>query len=290
MNYSVNSEEERAFLERYNINDYDRPSLAADIVTFAMMQDGRQDNIRKLVNRELKVLLIKRAAFPYKNSWAIPGGFVRKGETVEEAAKRELFEETGVKDSYLRLAGVYSDTERDPRGWIISNSFISIVDAMECSLRADTDAWEAAWFNVLMNSEVVESEKETVTYRHTLRLTNEEIVLEATVLQKRKAKGHKSSSVYVIEANNGLAFDHAKIIVSSMVELREIMRNDLRLAFDFLPDTFTLAQMQNTVEKVLDTELLTANFRRKVAAYVEETGEVVEGEGHRPAQLFSVKI
>ena len=65
MTYDINSSEEREYLENYNIEQFERPSVATDIVAFAVMQDGEQSNIRKLENRELKLLLIKRSQLPY---------------------------------------------------------------------------------------------------------------------------------------------------------------------------------------------------------------------------------
>lgn len=304
MTYDINSSEEREYLENYNIEQFERPSVATDIVAFAVMQDGEQSNIRKLENRELKLLLIKRSQFPYKGAWALPGGFLRPGETIEETAKRELLEETGVKNPFLHLAGVYSEGERDPRGWIISNSFISLINAENCSLRADTDAWDAAWFCVKLQSDNTSSDDSTSTtkmIKHTLTLSfdsassdsnikgDENIEIKAIVSEKSTRKGHNHVSSYQIVDSGELGFDHAKIIVQSLLELRDMMEYDLRIAFDLLPESFTLAQLQSTIEKVTDKKFLSANFRRKVAEYVEETGEIIEGYGHRPAMLFRVK-
>lgn len=304
MKYNINSSEEREYLESYNIDSFDRPSVAADIVAFAVMQDGEQSNIRKLANRELKLLLIKRSQFPYKGTWALPGGFLKRGETIEETAKRELFEETGVENPFLHLAGVYAEEGRDPRGWIISNSFISLINAENCALRADTDAWDAAWFCVKLQSEIISvsnSSSAAQVVKHTLTLSfdssasdsningDENIAIKAVVSEKSTRKGHNQISSYQILDSGAIAFDHAKIIVRSLLELREMMKYDLRIAFDLLPQSFTLAQLQSTIEKVADKKLLSANFRRKVADYVEETGEVIDGQGHRPAKLFRVK-
>ena len=304
MTYDINSSEEREYLENYNIGQFERPSVATDIVAFAVMQDGEQSNIRKLANRELKLLLIKRSQFPYKGAWALPGGFLRPGETIEETAKRELLEETGVENPFLHLAGVYSETERDPRGWIISNSFISLINAENCILRADTDAWDAAWFCVKLQSDNTSSDNSTSTtkmIKHTLTLSfdsassdsnikgDENIEIKAIVSEKSTRKGYNHVSSYQIVDSGELGFDHAKIIVQSLLELRDMMEYDLRIAFDLLPESFTLAQLQSTIEKVTDKKFLSANFRRKVAEYVEETGEVIEGYGHRPAMLFRVK-
>ena len=304
MTYDINSSEEREYLENYNIEQFERPSVATDIVAFAVMQDGEQSNIRKLENRELKLLLIKRSQFPYKGAWALPGGFLRPGETIEETAKRELLEETGVENPFLHLAGVYSEAGRDPRGWIISNSFISLINAENCSLRADTDAWDAAWFCVKLQSDNTSSDDSTSTtkmIKHTLTLSfdsassdsnikgDENIEIKAIVSEKSTRKGHNHVSSYQIVDSGELGFDHAKIIVQSLLELRDMMEYDLRIAFDLLPESFTLAQLQSTIEKVTDKKFLSANFRRKAYDYVEETGEVIEGYGHRPAMLFRVK-
>ena len=304
MTYDINSSEEREYLENYNIEQFERPSVAADIVAFAVMQDGEQSNIRKLANRELKLLLVKRSQFPYKGAWALPGGFLRSGETIEETAKRELLEETGVENPFLHLAGVYSEAGRDPRGWIISNSFISLINAENCSLRADTDAWDAAWFCVKLQSDNTSSDDSTSTtkmIKHTLTLSfdsassdsnikgDENIEIKAIVSEKSTRKGHNHVSSYQIVDSGELGFDHAKIIVQSLLELRDMMEYDLRIAFDLLPESFTLAQLQSTIEKVTDKKFLSANFRRKASDYVEETGEVIEGYGHRPAMLFRVK-
>lgn len=304
MTYDINSSEEREYLENYNIEQFERPSVATDIVAFAVMRDGEQSNIRKLENRELKLLLIKRSQFPYKGAWALPGGFLRPGETIEETAKRELLEETGVENPFLHLAGVYSEAGRDPRGWIISNSFISLINAENCSLRADTDAWDAAWFCVKLQSDNTSSDDSTSTtkmIKHTLTLSfdsassdsnikgDENIEIKAIVSEKSTRKGHNHVSSYQIVDSGELGFDHAKIIVQSLLELRDMMEYDLRIAFDLLPESFTLAQLQSTIEKVTDKKFLSANFRRKASDYVEETGEVIEGYGHRPAMLFRIK-
>ena len=304
MTYDINSSEEREYLEDYNIEQFERPSVATDIVAFAVMRDGEQSNIRKLENRELKLLLIKRSQFPYKGAWALPGGFLRPGETIEETAKRELLEETGVENPFLHLAGVYSEAKRDPRGWIISNSFISLINAENYSLRADTDAWDAAWFCVKLQSDNTSSDDSTSTtkmIKHTLTLSfdsassdsnikgDENIEIKAIVSEKSTRKGHNHVSSYQIVDSGELGFDHAKIIVQSLLELRDMMEYDLRIAFDLLPESFTLAQLQSTIEKVTDKKFLSANFRRKASDYVEETGEVIEGYGHRPAMLFRVK-
>ena len=89
-----------------------------------------------------KVVLIRRGSEPFEGEWALPGGFVEVGETVEEAAVREAAEETGLAVEVARLVGVYSDPERDPRGHNVSVAFLARVLSGE--LAAATDASEAA--------------------------------------------------------------------------------------------------------------------------------------------------
>jgi 8-oxo-dGTP diphosphatase len=104
------------------------PLLAADCVVFDA--GGR-------------VLLIRRRHPPFKGRYALPGGFVEIGETVEEACRRELAEETGVKAGRLRLVGVYSDPKRDPRGHTCSAVFLAKV--ARAAPKAGDDAAAAEW-------------------------------------------------------------------------------------------------------------------------------------------------
>lgn len=74
-----------------------------------------------------RVLLIRRKNEPFKGAYALPGGFVEIGETVEAACRRELFEETGIEVDRLHLVGVYSDPRRDPRGHTVSIAFLALL-------------------------------------------------------------------------------------------------------------------------------------------------------------------
>jgi len=93
-----------------------------------------------------RVLLIRRGNPPFQGQYALPGGFVDVGETVEDACRRELKEETGLTVGALKLIGVYSDPKRDPRGHTCSVAFLAHVDAAEP--KAGDDAAAAAWVKV----------------------------------------------------------------------------------------------------------------------------------------------
>ena len=96
-------------------------------------------------SEEGHVLLIRRASDPYEGLWALPGGFVEVGETLEAAATREAEEETGLEVEVVRLVGVYSDPDRDPRGHNVSVAFLARVQGGEPS--AATDAAEVSFLD-----------------------------------------------------------------------------------------------------------------------------------------------
>ena len=112
--------------------DYPRPALTVDIALF-----------HRLGNR-VEVLLIKRAREPFKGLWALPGGFVDKDESLEDAAARELLEETGLSHAHLEQVGAFGDPGRDPRGHTVSVVFAAMLDDRIRPSAAD-DASDAAW-------------------------------------------------------------------------------------------------------------------------------------------------
>src|SRR5688572_28717054 len=107
--------------------------VTVDLVVFALR------------DAELHVLLIRRGLPPFAGSWALPGGFVRDGESLEEAARRELQEETGVRDVYLEQLYTFGDPERDPRGRIVTVAYYALLTGDIAPLVAGTDAGDAQW-------------------------------------------------------------------------------------------------------------------------------------------------
>jgi 8-oxo-dGTP diphosphatase len=121
--------------DRHTPFSAERPAVSVDVVIFSLRED------------DLKALLIRRAALPYKGKWAIPGGFVRPGESLDDAAKRELEEETGLRDVYLEQLYTFGAPKRDPRGRIITVAYFALV-AAGVTARAGDDAAEAAWHSM----------------------------------------------------------------------------------------------------------------------------------------------
>ena len=114
--------------------EYARPALTVDCVVFGF-DDG-----------ELKVLLIQRGLQPFKGRWALPGGFVRVTETVDDAARRELAEETGLKNVFLEQLYTFGALYRDPRERIVSVAYYALVRLDDFKTRAASDAAAARWF------------------------------------------------------------------------------------------------------------------------------------------------
>lgn len=115
---------------------YPRPAVTTDCVVFGETEG------------HVEVLLVKRANEPFKDEWALPGGFLEENETLEDCAARELMEETGLFGIELRQFAAFSALGRDPRGRTISVAYAAFVKKDGCAVRAADDAKEVAWFPV----------------------------------------------------------------------------------------------------------------------------------------------
>lgn len=204
---------------------YPHPAVTVDCVVFGLADD------------DLNVLLIQRDLEPYQGAWALPGGFVKIDEGLEDAARRELEEETGVRDLYLEQLAAFGDPGRDPRERVITVAYVAIVNLFEHPVAAATDARNAGWF-------------------HTDELP-------------------------------ALAFDHATVLAAAQGRLRAKVHRE-PIVFEFLPEKFTLRQVQSLYETILGEELDKRNFRKKIQStgLLIATDEVEMDVAHRAAQLF----
>lgn len=216
---------EEARVHRYDASKYERPSVTVDVVMMTLHQ------------RDLQVLLVKRRSWPYEGMWAIPGGFVNINESLEDAAKRELQEETGVQNVYLEQLYTFGDPKRDPRTHVITVVYFALLDAQQLSVKAADDAVDVGWF-----------------------------------------------SVYQLPP---LAFDHDKIIQYTLDRLRGKL-DYTTIAFNLLPEQFTLRELQRVNEIILHKKVDKRNFRKKVLAtgILEDTGAKKMEGTHRPARLY----
>jgi 8-oxo-dGTP diphosphatase len=117
--------------------EYEKPVLAVDAVVFGFDYG------------DLKILLIKRGLEPFIGQWALPGGFVRKGESPDRAVRRELAEETGIaQEVFLEQLYTFGEPDRDPRGWVPTVAHFALVKLSDFTIKAATDAKDVQWFRV----------------------------------------------------------------------------------------------------------------------------------------------
>ena len=204
---------------------YARPAVTADCVVFGL---DRED---------LKILLIQRQFDPFAGCWALPGGFAVVGESMEETARRELAEETGLSGIFLEQLYTFSNPTRDPREHVVTVAYYALVNLTEHHPVAASDARSAAWFEVGNTPE--------------------------------------------------LAFDHQQILDLAHNRLQGKIRYQ-PIGFELLPDKFTLRQLQQMYEKILDREIDKRNFRRKILRMdiLKELEEIEADVAHRAARLY----
>lgn len=116
--------------------DYPRPAVTTDICLFTVVDD------------DLRILLVRRGEEPFKGSWALPGGFLREDETLDDCAARELQEEAGVTIPHLEAFATFSDPGRDPRYRVITAAYFALVPATDHILKSGSDAADAQWHSL----------------------------------------------------------------------------------------------------------------------------------------------
>lgn len=228
-------EGEAKFLREYEPGSFPRPSVTVDLVVLTV------------VDKLLRVLLVKRGEHPFKNRWALPGGFVRvgdaredQGEDLEAAARRELEEETGLSHDtagriHLAQVGAFGKPNRDPRMRVISVAYVALVRPELVPLvRGGGDASHARWF----------------------------------AIEELPPDGHE------------LAFDHAEILESAIARLRADL-DRTSVAFELVHDTFTIQELRAVHEALRGETLDPGNFRKKFLRMLED-GVIEAARGKRP--------
>lgn len=241
----VLSEKDKEFLKTYDASAYEKFSLSVDTSLFRYTYEKGKP-------AKLELLLIKRKNSPYDNAWALPGGFCELGEDLKTAAKRELFEETGLKARYYGQVHTYSEVSRDPRTRVVGTNYLAVIPfGKESKPKANDDAKEAAWFEVTMHRMPIDQDN----YHIKLGLKNEHANLSASIAINRKEGEWERT----LEHSEGLAFDHAKMIAMATEALRQkAWQSDL--AFNFLEKEFALFDLQRIFETITRKELLRTTF------------------------------
>lgn len=251
IDYASMTEEE--YLEQFDPSLFPTQSVTVDMLIFAMNRE-----------QQLELLLIKRGGHPCRGKWAIPGGFVEKNESLDEAAARELKEETDLEGIYLEQLYTFGAVLRDPRARVISVAYIALVPAKLLEFRAGDDAVDACIFEV--------KQENGTFYLHSkernLTLTRED-----------------------------LAFDHGEIIEKGLERLKgKVTYSDIALELLRDKEKFSIFELQVIHEALTGEDIDIANFRRSFKKKFIDTGRVEKLEekcydySRKPSSYYRLKL
>lgn len=291
------NESRHGFFRDDSNNSQIHSSNTVDMVIFSTV-DGEDKDPRRLPDKVLQILLVKRKKGFLTSGddelqggkWSLPGGFVNYEEEIDEAAVRELKEETNLENVYMEQLYTWGRVYPNLRKRVISTSYMALVDQKKFAVRSGEDAEEVRWFNV--HSNVVEKRKRPTKNGYILEkifeiiVEDKEIAIKDHVVVKTTVEGHisKIENTY-IENKNGLAFEHAKVIQYALDRMKnKVMYTDI--AFSLMPELFTLTELQKVYEVLYRRELADAYFRKKVKRMLTKTALLSEGKRFRPSKLY----
>ena len=212
------------FLKEYDPYQYKNPCATTDMVLFSYAGEKPDTDA-------LKVLLVCRKNHPSIGYWALSGGFVELYENLEDTARRELEEETGVKGLPVEQFACYGDYQRDPRARVITTAYFSLVNEKEVRVKAGDDAADAAWFTVkLKKGESKDITTDAAVIRRedfSLELENEDRGLKIrAVICKEERQGLVRERKYKVKEGGMVAVDHAAILTQALEVIQQRIRKN----------------------------------------------------------------
>ena len=189
------------FLEAYDPKKYDCPCNTVDIAVFQAGEEG------------FRLLMIRRKNHPNIGFWALPGGFVDIRENLEDAAKRELQEETGVTGISPVQVRTWGSYDRDPRWRVITTLYCTVI-TKQLSVKGGDDAADARWFDVHLEETPSGEDGAVVTL--TLTDPSSNLTLQAAAERSRTGDGFLSEDVYRQLHTDKIAGDHALLIMDAL--------------------------------------------------------------------------
>lgn len=241
-----------------------------DLLIFGI-SDKENTNIRELSKKNLSIILVKRDKEPFKDMLVLPGGYVNNEETSEEAAKRILEKETGLKNINLYLSGINDGVQRDPRNRTVSVSYIALVDVE----RIDKELREnSKWYdiNYYINDDSIDIKLDDIVFN-----------------VGRKIIDNKCGYEQYYQTNEvQLGFDHDIILTKGIMDLRTKVQNT-DIIFNLFPERFTIGSLEQVYEDILKEKVVNSAFRRTFTDKLEITNEMVKTGGHRPSYLYKYK-
>ena len=261
-------------MENKNELKMDKFALSTDVLIFSVSK-GEAKTCRNLSDKFFSILLVKRNKDPFKDTWCLPGGFVGENETIDSAADRILEKETNLTNIYKEQLYTFGEVDRDPRTRVISTAYMALIDKQKITNQLSKDA---SWFNIHI---IEENDKVNVV------LENDDDTIEF-VIEKELVSQTTKKYKYKTIKNENIAFDHDKIILTGIERMKNKVK-DTDIVFNMMPEYFTLGELQQIYEVILDKKLLDPAFRRIIADKVEKTDKMIKTGGHRPSVLFKYK-
>ena len=246
---------------------------ATDILIFSI--DSRENsNCRELPNKYFSILLVKRNKEPFKDMWCLPGGYIKEDETSFQAAQRVLEKETNLTNTYLEQLYVFDDINRDPRQRTISTTYMALIDKNKIK---DNLSEDSKWIDI----DIKETNKEI----NITLLKEDEINI--TINKELINKPSNQYQYHLINSKN-IAFDHGLIINKGIIELRNKAENT-DIIFNLMPNKFTIGELKQVYEIILNKKLISSAFRRVISKKVIEIDEEIKTGGHRPSKKYKYK-